>query len=127
MILPAGTPSNPAATSWPQADPMSRLQGSIERRETIGVLLGEMSLSDHSRYQHRLHGVLLVAHGLSCRQVAAWWDVDAGQVAAWVCRFKEIGMLGLRDDELDLFSPNRIRTPDTSPKPGGRGLGRNAP
>lgn len=106
---------------------MSRPQGSIERRETIGVLLGEMSLSDDSRYQHRLHGVLLVAHGLSCRQVAAWWGVDAGQVAAWVCRFKEIGLLGLRDEELDLLSPDRIRPLVICPQPGARGKNRHAP
>lgn len=44
---------------------------------TIGdaeiVVLGlqdEIRRSEESRYDHRLHGVLLVAQGMSCRQVS---------------------------------------------------------
>jgi hypothetical protein len=37
------------------------------------VILGlqdEIRRSEESRYDHRLHGVLLVAHGMNCCQVA---------------------------------------------------------
>ena len=37
------------------------------------IILGlqdEIRRSEESRYDHRLHGLLLVAHGMSCREVA---------------------------------------------------------
>jgi hypothetical protein len=37
------------------------------------IVLGlqdEIRRSDESRYDHRLHGLLLVAQGMSCREVA---------------------------------------------------------
>jgi len=36
------------------------------------ALQQEIARSEESRYDHRLHGVLLVSHGISCYQVAEW-------------------------------------------------------
>lgn len=36
----------------------------------------EIERSDESRYDHRLHGVLLVANGQSCREVALLFGED---------------------------------------------------
>jgi hypothetical protein len=32
----------------------------------------EITRSEDARYDHRLHGILLVSRGLSCYQVADW-------------------------------------------------------
>ncbi len=36
-------------------------------------LQDEIRRSEESRYDHRLHGVLLVAQGMTCPEVAACW------------------------------------------------------
>ncbi len=41
----------------------------IDSEEMILVLQDEIRRSEQSRYDHRLHGVLLVAQGLSAHQV----------------------------------------------------------
>ena len=41
-----------------------------EPEYVILALQDEIRRSDESRYDHRLHGVLLVAQGLSCTKVA---------------------------------------------------------
>src|SRR6266436_2266360 len=53
------------------------------------VILGlqdEIRRSEESRYDHRLHGVLLVAYGMNCCQVADWVE-----------RFEEKGLGGLHE------------------------------
>jgi hypothetical protein len=40
------------------------------REEMIFALQDEIRRSAEARYDHRLHGVLLVAQGMSCRQTA---------------------------------------------------------
>ena len=46
----------------------------ISDAETMCLALqDEIRRSDESRYDHRLHGVLLVAQGMSCRRWAAYW------------------------------------------------------
>lgn len=59
----------------------------------------EIDRSEESRYDHRLHGVLLVASGQSCRQVAAIFGEDARTVQRWVKRFEGGGFGGLREGE----------------------------
>lgn len=70
------------------------------------VILGlqdEIRRSRDSRYDHRLHAVLLVAHGMSCPQVG-WLLGDAPRtVEYWVHRFEEEGLSGL----VDLERPGR--------------------
>jgi transposase len=57
----------------------------------------EIARSDESRYDHRLHGLLLVAGGHSCLQVAELFGEDRRTVQRWVSRFETHGLTGLRD------------------------------
>lgn len=59
----------------------------------------EIDRSDESRYDHRLHGVLLVASGRSCTEVSQLFGEDATTVQRWVRRFEHRGFAGLRDGE----------------------------
>ena len=59
----------------------------------------EIARSAESRYDHRLHGVLLVSQGLSCPQVAAWFGQDPRTVARWIHRFETRGFAGLQEGE----------------------------
>lgn len=57
----------------------------------------EIVRSDESRYDHRLHGLLLVAGGQSCQQVAETFGENPRTVQRWVKRFEEYGLDGLRE------------------------------
>ncbi len=57
----------------------------------------EIARSEESRYDHRLHGVLLVSLGLSPYQVANWFGQDPRTVARWVHRFERRGFAGLQE------------------------------
>ena len=59
----------------------------------------EIARSDESRYDHRLHGVLLVAGGQSCVEVATLFGENSSTVQRWVKRFEHSGFDGLRDSE----------------------------
>ncbi len=64
------------------------------------VVLGlqdEIRRSGESRYDHRLHGVLLVAQGYSCGEVARLLGDAPRTVEYWVHRFEERGPGGLRE------------------------------
>jgi transposase len=64
------------------------------------VILGlqdEIRRSEESRYDHRLHGVLLVAHGMNCCQVADLLGDAPRTVAYWVERFEQKGLGGLHE------------------------------
>ena len=69
------------------------------RRLTISepelIVLGlqdEIRRSEESRYDHRLHGVLLVAQGMSCPQVADLLGDAPRTVEYWVRRFEKAGL-----------------------------------
>ena len=57
----------------------------------------EIARSEESRYDHRLHGVLLVSQGLSASQVAEWFGQDPRTVARWVHHFERRGFAGLAE------------------------------
>jgi transposase len=64
------------------------------------VILGlqdKIRRSEESRYDHRLHGVLLVAHGMNCSQVADLLGDAPRTVAYWAERFEEEGLAGLQE------------------------------
>jgi len=66
------------------------------------IILGlqdEIRRSEESRYDHRLHGVLLVAHGLTCPEVAKLLGDAPRSVEYWVRGFEELGLAGLREGE----------------------------
>jgi transposase len=66
--------------------------------ETVVLALqDEIRRSHESRYDHRLHGLLLVAQGMSCRQVAELLGDGPRTVAYWVRRFEGEGLAGLAE------------------------------
>jgi transposase len=65
----------------------------------ILALQDEIRRSDESRYDHRLHGVLMVAQGLSCTEVATLLGDAPRTVAYWVQRFEQEGLAGLAEGD----------------------------
>jgi transposase len=64
------------------------------------VILGlqdEIRRSQEARYDHRLHGVLLVAQGMNCCQVAELLGDAPRTVAYWVEKFEQKGLAGLHE------------------------------
>jgi len=59
----------------------------------------EIARSDESRYDHRLHGLLLITGGQSCQQVAELFGGDRRTVQRWVKRFETRGLEGMREGE----------------------------
>ena len=59
----------------------------------------EIQRSEESRYDHRLHGVLLVAQGMTCPEVARLLGDAARSVEYWVHRFDQQGLAGLTEGE----------------------------
>lgn len=57
----------------------------------------EILRSEHSRYDHRLHGILLVCSGTSCNQVAKTFGHSPRTVQYWVHRFEQSGFAGLQE------------------------------
>ena len=55
--------------------------------------------SEESRYDHRLHGVLLVAQGMTCPEVSRLLGDATRSVQYWVRRFEERGLAGLVEGE----------------------------
>lgn len=65
----------------------------------ILALQDEIRRSEDARYDHRLHAILLVAQGMSCREAANLLGDSARIVAYWVNQFEEIGFAGLAEVE----------------------------
>ena len=66
------------------------------------VILGlqdEIRRNPECRYNHRLHGLLLVAQGMSAVQVARLLGDAPRTVQYWVRRFKQKGLAGLWEAE----------------------------
>lgn len=57
----------------------------------------EILRSEESRYDHRLHGILLVCSGLSCNEVAKLFGQSPRTVQYWISRFEDSGFAGLQD------------------------------
>jgi transposase len=70
--------------------------------DSPAIILGlqdEIRRSEESRYDHRLHGVLLVAQGMTCPQVADLLGDAPRSVEYWVRRFEKDGLAGLVEGE----------------------------
>jgi len=66
--------------------------------DSATIVLGlqdEIRRSEESRYDHRLHGVLLVAEGLTCPEVGKLLGDAPRTVEYWVHEFEEMGLAGL--------------------------------
>lgn len=70
-----------------------------DKEEMILALQDEIRRSEQARYDHRLHGVLLVAEGLTCPAVAQLLGDAPRTVEYWVHRFDAHGFAGLLDGE----------------------------
>lgn len=70
-----------------------------DSREIILGLQDEIRRSEDSRYDHRLHGLLLVAQGMTCPQVARLLGDAPRTVEYWARRFEERGLAGLAEGQ----------------------------
>jgi len=89
---------------------MVRLMKPLTISDTENMIMAiqdEIRRNDTSRYDHRLHGVLLVAHGLSCPQVGNLLGDSPRTVVNWVQRFETHGLVGLSEGER-LGRPRRL-------------------
>jgi len=68
-----------------------------DRGSMVLALQDEIRRSEESRYDHRLHGVLLVAQGLTCPEVARALGDAPRTVEYWVQRFEARGFAGLAE------------------------------
>jgi transposase len=66
-----------------------------DAKTMIFGLQDEIRRSEESRYDHRLHGVLLVAQGMSCLEVSRLLGDGPRTVQYWIRRFEEKGLGGL--------------------------------
>jgi transposase len=62
-------------------------------------LQDEIRRNAEARYDHRLHGVLLVAQGMTCCKVADLLGDAPRTVEYWVRRFEKNGLAGLQEGE----------------------------
>jgi transposase len=69
----------------------------------------EILRSEESRYDHKLHGVLLVSQGYDCYQVGQMFGQNPTTVQRWIKRFNQFGFSGLQDRE----RPGRPRLLDS--------------
>jgi transposase len=77
---------------------MRRLQ--IEDEEIMRIAIQqEIRRSEESRYDHRLHGVLLVSQGLDCCTVGDYLGEHPVTVERWVNGFNRSGFAALREGE----------------------------
>jgi transposase len=63
-----------------------------------GIVRDICSESPRARLLHRLHCVVLVAHGISASEVGRIFDDSPRAVAYWVKRFKQHGLAGLEEE-----------------------------
>lgn len=75
---------------------MKRLQ--IKDADIMRIAIQqEIERSEESRYDHRLHGILLVSSGYSCTDVARLFGDGRRTVQYWVQRFEKRGFAGLQE------------------------------
>src|SRR2546427_13007550 len=77
----------------------------------IPGLQDEIRRTEESRYDHRLPGVLLVAHGMTCPEVAALLGDAPRTVENWIRAFEEDGVAAL-DRGGRAGRPRRLNTHD---------------
>src|SRR5438309_12067724 len=65
----------------------------------IMALQDEIRRNDASRYDHRLHGVLLVAQGMTCPKVAELLGDSPRSVVNWIQRLEADGLAGLAEGQ----------------------------
>jgi transposase len=77
---------------------MKRLE--VEQKDDMIIAIrNEIVRSPDARYDHRLHGVLLVASGMSCYDTAKLLGHSPRSVESWVSSFNKKGFFALHDRE----------------------------
>jgi transposase len=77
---------------------MQRLK--IENADIMKIAIQqEIARSEESRYDHRLHGVLLVCQGFSCPEVSKILGDSPRIIEYWVKDFNEKGFEGLYEEK----------------------------
>ncbi len=71
----------------------------ISDATSVLSLQQEIQRSEESRYDHRLHGVLLVAQGMTCPEVARLLGDAPRSVEYWVHHFDQEGLAGLTEGD----------------------------
>lgn len=82
---------------------MQRLQIADGRVMEI-ALKNEILRSEEARYDHRLHGVLLVSQGFSCYDMGQIFGHHPATIQRWVRNFESHGFSGLEDQEISCWS-----------------------
>jgi len=85
----------------------------LQIADAASIVLGlqdEIRRSEESRYDHRLHGVLLVAQGMTCPEVGRVLGDAPRSVEYWVRRFEARGLAGLIEGERS-GRPRRLSEP----------------
>ncbi len=67
--------------------------------ETKEAIMDEIARSEDSKYDHRLHGLLLICQGFSCYEVAKMLGHSPRTIQYWVRRFEKDGFAGLEEKE----------------------------
>ncbi len=62
-------------------------------------ILDEIQRHEDARYDHRLHGILLICAGMNCCQVAELLGQAPRTVQYWVRRFERHGFAGLQEKQ----------------------------
>jgi transposase len=70
-----------------------------DAENVILALQDEIRRSDESRYDHRLHGLLLVAQGMTASEVSRMLGDSPRTVQYWVRRFEVEGLSGLAEGD----------------------------
>lgn len=72
----------------------------FEDHEVVKIAIQqEISRSAEARYDHRLHGLLLLSHGKNSYEVAELLGHSPRTIQYWFRRFQESGFAGLMDEE----------------------------
>ena len=71
----------------------------VDAPNVVLALQDEIRRSQESRYDHRLHGILLVAQGMTCPEVGRLLGDAPRSVQYWVQRFERRGLAGLQEGE----------------------------
>lgn len=71
----------------------------------------EIGRSEDARYDHRLHGILLICRGMSCYEVGNLFGDNPRTIENWVKRFETNGFAGL-EEKPRTGRPSRLKTQD---------------
>jgi len=75
-------------------------QLTLKDAEILSIaILAEIHRSEESKYDHRLHGLLLISNGYDSYKVAEMFNQNPTTVQRWVKKFNESGFSGLWEGE----------------------------